>query len=73
MAVASVMPLTGIGTEELPPVSLPSCRVPLAPQQDMVPSSWSAQEWLLPVAMAVAFSMPTTRLGKFALLFLLMI
>ena len=44
MAVASAIPSTSTGTEELVSVPLPSCPELLLPQQDMVPSSWSAQE-----------------------------
>jgi len=44
MAVASEMKLTWTGGEEMLVVPLPSRPKPLLPQQDMVPSSWSAQE-----------------------------
>ena len=71
MALASVMPTTCTGTDDLiflPLCPLPSCPWRLVPQQDMVPSSWSAQECpppasSPPAAMAVASSMPITGTG----------
>ena len=60
MAVASVMPSTCMGIEELALVPLPSWPNQFVPQQDMVPSSWSAQEYLSPVVMVFASAMPAT-------------
>ena len=57
MAVASVMPVTLAGTDDLafsPLCPLPSCPQSLLPQQDIVPSWWSAQEWPVAAATAVA-------------------
>ena len=66
MAVASEMLTTLTGTEEIVPYllsPLPSWPSSLRPQQDMVPSSWSAQEWISPAVMAVASVMPVTCTG----------
>ena len=54
MAVASEMPTTPTGTKESSLVPSPSWPYSLSPQQDMVPSSWSAQECPPPAVMAVA-------------------
>ena len=69
MAVASVMPETCTGTQLFRFVPLPSCPYRLSPQQDMVPSWWSAQEKKPVVSMAVASSMPVTGTGTAELLF----
>jgi len=71
MAVASVMPVTCTGTDESalpefglsPPCPFPSCPQLLLPQQDMVPSWWSAQECPTSAVMAVASIMPKTCTG----------
>ena len=64
MAVASVMPKTCTGEFAfLPLCPLPSSPLPLQPQQDIVPPRRSAQEWLLPTAMAVASVMPVNFTG----------
>ena len=44
-AVASVIPVTVTGVEELVVVPLPSCPVPLSPQQLTVPPPERAQVW----------------------------
>ena len=66
MAVASEMLTTFTGNEEIVPYllsPLPSWPSSLRPQQDMVPSWWSAQECTLPAAIAVASEIPRTCTG----------
>ena len=71
MAVASEMPKTCTGADEYalpkstlsPTCSFPSCPRFLRPQQDMVPSRWSAQECSRPAVMAVASVMLVTCTG----------